>query len=239
LENADIVLPMIIKVDSNHYSITGAPPNKTVNGKVEKLQVFCDNVLNQDLSPNATNGVLQVVLPCNCEIRYKSNVYKASKPCDGPLETHYLRTIPFHAIYMSGEEAKLLGLMDDANQTTNGTAEIGEEDLDGPIAESAMRSTDHEHAKCPSHSGQIGFIWVFIVFLLLSNFLLIYVAHCNRLIHFELLTGMLSRWGFGTTTPISRLREDPVVMSQQQQNQNHLDNYTQPPWPNAPNLNRL
>jgi len=251
VEHADNVFPIIIKIDSNHYSITGSPPSS------ENIQLYCDNIYKENINPNGTNGVLQVILPCNCELRFRSNVYKAYKPCESPLAIHYLSTIPFHAIYLDEDTFNLLGATShnlskiiEANETgttikTSSTEESDiayQEDVDGPIA---AKSSSHDHghshdhtssSSCKSHSTQLGFIWLFIILLLLSNLILLYVVYCNRLLQMDLISGWFSGWGFTSSPPVTRLREDPVVMSQQQ---SHNDNFSQPAWPTPASLNRL
>jgi hypothetical protein len=61
IESEELLLPIIIKVANNQYSITGSH-------KTKPIFVFCDGKLNQVLEPNKTNGVMQVKASYYCII---------------------------------------------------------------------------------------------------------------------------------------------------------------------------
>lgn len=54
VENEDVLLPIILKVGSNEYSITGSSP------AWRPIRVFCDGTLNRTLEPSPSNGLMQV-----------------------------------------------------------------------------------------------------------------------------------------------------------------------------------
>ncbi len=49
----EIMLPIIIKIATNQYSITGSHATKPIN-------VYCDGISSHVLEPNKTNGIMQV-----------------------------------------------------------------------------------------------------------------------------------------------------------------------------------
>ncbi|XP_035709310.1 uncharacterized protein LOC118436133 [Folsomia candida] len=232
IENEELLLPIIIKVANNQYSITGS--HKTI-----PINVYCDDHLQRVLDPNKTNGVMQVILPCNCEIRFKAEVYRSSRPCEQPFEYHYLSSVPFKVDFTGSHPTPeaIADKIDSLDSTSNpeSKTEKEQENVDTadqtipasyilppegsgvfeassgiPAVPPASLLTGGSHPPPPSHTGQLVIIWLLLILLLLSNGLLIYVAYVNRLIDLGGIRATLTRWGIGgTTPPRSRLEEDP------------------------------